>query len=123
LLSSAAGTKYGMQSLKGKLVFIEDIDERPYRVDRMLTQILQSTDIHKASGIILGIFDGCNPKVDEISLSLIDCFKDRLGSLGIPCMYGFSFGHISNQCTLPMGIEAEMDTEKGTIAFLETAVR
>jgi muramoyltetrapeptide carboxypeptidase len=123
LLSSAAGTKFGLQSLKGKLLFIEDIDERPYRVDRMLTQLLQSTDIHKASGIILGIFDGCNPKPEELSLSLIDCLKDRLGNLGIPCMYGFSFGHITSQCTLPMGIEAEMDADKGTIRFLETAVK
>ena len=122
LLSAMAGTPFFWKDLKGKLLFMEDIEERPYRVDRMLTQLLQSTDMTKAAGIILGIFEGCNPKPDERSLTLMDCLKDRLAPLNIPIMYGYSFGHIKNQCTLPVGIEAEMDTEKGTITLLENAV-
>lgn len=122
LLASADGTPYALKNLKGKILFIEDIDERPYRVDRMLTQLLQSHDLRTLSGIALGVFEGCNPKPDERSLSLIDCLRDRLGNLGIPVIYGLSFGHIAHQCTLPVGINAALDTEGGTLTLLEAAV-
>jgi muramoyltetrapeptide carboxypeptidase len=122
LLSAMDGTPYALKDLKGKILFMEDIDERPYRVDRMLTQMLQAHDFTKLAGIALGIFDGCNPKVDENSLTLMECFKDRLGHLGIPVMYGLSFGHIKNQYTLPVGIEAAFDTADGTITLLEASV-
>ena len=122
LLSAMDGTPDALRDLKGKILFMEDIDERPYRVDRMLVQMLQSHNLKELSGIALGVFEGCNPKTDENSLSLMDCFKDLLGGLGIPVFYGLSFGHISNQFTLPIGIEAELDTEGGTLTFLEAAV-
>jgi muramoyltetrapeptide carboxypeptidase len=122
LLSAMDGTPYALKNLKGKILFMEDIDERPYRVDRMLTQMLQAHDFKQLAGIALGVFDGCNPKVDENSLTLMECFKDRLGNLGIPVMYGLSFGHIKNQYTLPVGIEAIFDTADGTITLLEAAV-
>ena len=122
LLSAMDGTPFALDNLKGKILFMEDIDERPYRIDRMLTQMLQSHDLSKLAGIALGIFEGCNPKTDENSLSLMDCLKDRLGNLGIPVIYGLSFGHISNQYTLPVGIEADMDTETGILTLLDSAV-
>jgi muramoyltetrapeptide carboxypeptidase len=124
LLSAMAGTKYGLKNkdLKGKILFIEDIEERPYRIDRMLTQMLQSVDFKQLSGIALGVFEGCNPKPDESSWSLIDTLKDRLGNLGIPVYYGLSFGHIKEQFTLPMGIQATLDTEGGVLTFLEPCV-
>ncbi len=122
LLSAMDGTPNALCNLKGKILFLEDIDERPYRVDRMLVQMLQSHNFKELAGIALGVFEGCNPKPDENSLSLMACFKDLLGGLGIPVFYGLSFGHISNQFTLPVGIEAELDTEGGTLTFLEAAV-
>jgi muramoyltetrapeptide carboxypeptidase len=122
LLTAMAGTPFELRDMKGKILFIEDIEERPYRIDRMLTQLLQSFDMRSLAGIALGIFEGCNPKPDENSLSLIDCFKDRLGNLGIPVIYGLSFGHIRDQFTLPIGIEAELDTEGGTLTLLEMPV-
>jgi muramoyltetrapeptide carboxypeptidase len=123
LLSAMDGTPYGLKNLKGKILFMEDIEERPYRIDRMLTQMLQSHDFKQLAGIALGVFEGCNPKPEENSLSLIECLKDRLGNLGIPVIYGLSFGHINHQFTLPMGIEAELNTEGGgSFALLESAV-
>lgn len=123
LLSAMDGTPYALKNLKGKILFMEDIDERPYRIDRMLTQMLQSHDFTQLAGIALGVFEGCNPKTDENSLSLMECLKDRLGNLGIPVIYGLSFGHISHQFTLPMGIEARLDTEGGgSLTLLEAAV-
>lgn len=122
LLSAMDGTPYALKDLKGKILFLEDIDERPYRVDRMLTQMLQAHNFKQLAGIALGVFEGCNPKPTENSWSLMECFKDRLGNLGIPVMYGLSFGHITDQFTLPLGIEAELNTEGGVMTFLESSV-
>jgi muramoyltetrapeptide carboxypeptidase len=122
LLSAMAGTPYGMKDLKGKILFMEDIDERPYRIDRMLVQLMQNHNFKELAGIALGVFEGCNPQKDENSLTLMACFKDLLGGLGIPVFYGLSFGHISNQFTLPVGIEAALDTEGGTLTLLEAGV-
>jgi muramoyltetrapeptide carboxypeptidase len=121
LLTALAGTKYA-PDFSGKIAYIEDIGERPYRLDRMFTQLIQSCNLHKAAAVALGVFEDCQPKVDEDSLSLMDMLRDRLMSLNIPVIYGLHFGHIANQMTLPYGIEAELDTEKRTITLLENAV-
>jgi muramoyltetrapeptide carboxypeptidase len=111
LLASLAGTPYQLNP-ENNIVFIEDIDERPYRIDRMLTQLLKTTNLSKASGILLGVFEGCEAKEeDKYSLKILETLKDRLGDLGIPVFYGFSFGHIDNNCTIPVGCKAMFDTE------------
>lgn len=117
LLAAAVGTDF-QPKFKNKLVFIEDIGERPYRLDRMFTQLLQGTDLGKAAGIILGVFEDCNARDGDRSLSLMEMFEDRLGHLKVPIIYGLSFGHIDNHFTFPVGIEAEMDTEEKTVVFL-----
>lgn len=122
LLSALAGTPYA-PSFRGKIAFIEDIGEQPYRIDRMLTQLLQGTDLAKATGIALGVFTDCQPRGESPSLSLPDALRDRLGALGIPVAYGYPFGHVAHQATLPYGIRAEMDTERGTLTLLEAGVR
>ncbi len=121
LLAALAGTPYGLRDMKGKLLFIEDVGEQPYRIDRMLTQMRESIDMRSLAGIACGIFEDCNSK-DSASQSLIEVIRDRLGDLGIPVIYGLSFGHIRDQFTLPVGIEAELDTESATITLLEAAV-
>ncbi len=88
----------------------------------MLTQLRQTINLRQLAGIALGVFEDCNPKDATASQSLIEVLKDRLGGLGIPVIYGLSFGHIRDQFTLPIGIEAELDAEKATITFLETGV-
>lgn len=122
LLSALAGTPFALQNMKGKILFIEDVGEQPYRIDRMLTQIRQSVDLRSLAGIALGIFEDCNPKTPDTQ-SLIDVVKDRLGDLGIPVIYGLSFGHIRDQFTMPVGIEAELDTTNATMTLLETGVQ
>ena len=121
LLTAMAGTPFALRDTKGKILFTEDVGEQPYRVDRMLTQLRQTIDLRQLAGIALGVFEDCNPK-DTNSQSLIEVIKDRLGDLGIPVIYGLSFGHIRDQFTLPIGIEAELDTENATMTFLETGV-
>lgn len=122
LLAALAGTPYALSHLKGKILFIEDVNERPYRIDRMLTQLRQSADLRSVAGVALGIFDGCNPPDGKPSQTVQDVVKDRLGDLGVPVVYGLSFGHIRDQCTLPVGIEAELDAEDAALTLLESAV-
>ncbi|HEY0462034.1 MAG TPA: LD-carboxypeptidase [Pyrinomonadaceae bacterium] len=121
LLSALAGTPFALESLKGKILFTEDVGEQPYRIDRMLTQLRQSAELQSLAGIALGVFEDCNPKGDATQ-SLLDVLKDRLGELGIPVVYGLSFGHIRDQFTMPVGIEAELDTVNATLTLLETGV-
>lgn len=123
LLTAMAGTPWALENTRGKLLFLEDIDEQPYRVDRMLTQLRQSLDLRELAGIALGVFADCVPTEKKPSRPVIDFIRDRLGDLGIPVMYGLSFGHIREQFTLPLGIEAELDTATGTLTLLETAVQ
>ena len=122
LLTALAGTPFALRNLKGKILFVEDVNEQPYRIDRMLTQLRQSVDLRQLAGIALGVFEGCNPRDATASQSLIEVLKDRLGDLGVPVIYGLSFGHIRDQFTLPVGIKAELDTGKATMTFLETGV-
>lgn len=122
LLSALVGTAYS-PSYRGKIVFIEDIGEQPYRIDRMLIQLFQGTDLAQAAGIILGVFNDCQPKSGSIpSLSLEEALHDNFAHLGIPVAYGFPFGHVPYNVTLPYGIMAALDTEQGTLTLLEGAV-
>ncbi len=119
LLAALAGTPFAFDATD-KLLFMEDIDERPYSLDRMFTQLRQSANLDKAKGLVLGVFEGCNPKKDEESLSLKETISDRLGDLKVPAVYGLSFGHVPNNFTLPIGILAELDTEGRTLTYLES---
>jgi muramoyltetrapeptide carboxypeptidase len=122
LLAALVGTPFE-PTFRRKIVFIEDVGEQPYRLDRMLTQLLQATDLSKAAGIVLGVFNECQPKPDSASMSLADTLRDRLGQLDIPVAYGIPFGHVSYQATLPYGIHAELDASAMQLTLLEAAVR
>lgn len=122
ILASLAGTPFS-PVFTDKIVFLEDVGEQPYRLDRLLTQLLQGTDLAKAAGIALGVFLECEPKPDTPSFTLSESLKFRLGALGIPVFYGIPLGHVSHQATFPYGIQAALDADKMTIELLETAVR
>ena len=121
LLASLVGTDFQLE-MKDKLLFIEEIGEKPYRIDRMLTQLRQANHLNKAAGIALGTFQDCEAEKEDNSLSLIETLRDRLADLNLPLIYGLSFGHIANQCTLPVGLKAKLDTQQSTITLLEAAV-
>lgn len=121
LLTAMAGTPFALKNTKGKVLFIEDVGERPYRLDRMFVQLKQSIDLRELAGIALGVFTECDPP-DDKSQTVFDVVQDHLGNLGIPVIYGLSFGHIRDQFTMPVGIEAELDTGNATMTFLESGV-
>jgi muramoyltetrapeptide carboxypeptidase len=122
---SLIGTEYDINT-ENKIIFLEETSEEPYRIDRMLTQMIMSGKFEKAAGIALGVFDNCEPKKDkpsfDSSFSLKEVLFDRLYGLGIPVVYGLSFGHIKNKFTLPLGIKAELNSDEKEITLLEKAV-
>lgn len=121
LLAAMAGTSWAMDATD-KLVFLEDVGESPYRIDRMLTQLRQSAHLDRAKGIILGEFVDCEADPEDNSLSLRETLEDRLKPLGIPTILGLPFGHGDANCALPIGIMAELDADAGRLIFLESAV-
>ena len=125
LIVALMGTAFEID-MEGKLLFIEDIGEAPYKVDRMLTQLLLSGKLKTAKAVVLGVFNDCdfnnNDITKENSLSLKEVLIDRLSDLGVPVLYGFSFGHIANQAVFPVGVMAELNTETRTIKILEKAI-
>lgn len=121
LVSAMAGTDYEID-FTNTLVFLEDIEEAPYRIDRMLTQLLEGSTLKHAAGIVLGVFAGCNQSKDPNSFTLKEVVLDRIKPLGIPAVYGMSFGHIAQNFTFPVGIEAKFDTKSMTVELLEHPV-
>ena len=120
VLASMAGSKFS-PDFENRIAFIEEIDEKTYRVDRMLTQLVQSTNLAKANGIVLGIFDKCSTN-DLPTLSLKQAISDILKPLNIPVAYGFPFGHVNNKITLPIGINARFNADRKILKLLEPAV-
>ncbi|QLE00235.1 LD-carboxypeptidase [Galbibacter sp. BG1] len=121
LLSAMTGTDFEVD-YTDKIVFIEEIDEDPYRVDRMLTQLLDSKTFKNAKGIVLGVFKGCDDPDRSNSFSLKEVILDRIKPMNIPAIYGFSIGHIDNNLTLPVGINAQLNTNNFSLELLENSV-
>ena len=121
VLASLIGTPYAPHT-KGGLLFLEEINEAPYRVDRMLTQLRQSGVLTAAAGVALGVFTKCDPPDSEPSLTLAEVLDGQFRDSKVPAAYGFSFGHIPHQMTLPLGIRARIDAAERTLTLLEPAV-
>jgi muramoyltetrapeptide carboxypeptidase len=126
VLSALIGTPY-MPALPGSLMFLEEVGEEPYRVDRMLHQLQQANPqgvrgLAQCAGVMVGVFTRYMPKPTDTQLSLGDVFKHHLSGLGVPAVSGYSFGHIAHQMLLPIGLPAELNTREGSLTLLEPAV-
>jgi len=121
LVAALAGTPYAAD-IRGSLLFLEDVNEEPYRIDRMLMQLQMNQPFSQAAGVMLGVFEGCGPAPGESALSLDETTDQHLRPLAIPAVTGWSFGHIRDQFTLPMGVQARLDTAVQTLTLLESAV-
>ena len=121
MVAALAGTPYAAD-FRASLLFLEEIDEAPYRIDRWMTQLDLSVGLAKAAGVMVGICENCAPEPGERSLTLDDTLGLHLKPLVIPAVTGYSIGHIRNQFTLPMGVHARLDTVAQTVTLLEAAV-
>jgi muramoyltetrapeptide carboxypeptidase len=120
VLTALAGTPY-MPSFDGAILFLEDVDEAEYRIDRMLTQLGQAGILKRLSGFVFGQCTACTAK-EGSRFTLGDILRQHIGTLGIPAYHGAYFGHITDQFTLPVGAKAEIDADAGTLQMLESAV-
>jgi muramoyltetrapeptide carboxypeptidase len=126
LLCAALGTPY-QPPFKDRILFFEDLDEVPYRFDRMLTQLLNAGLLQQLAGVAIGINANCkDPKAKhakEYRQTLEDVFKERLLPLRVPVVAGLPFGHIRLNATLPVGVRATLDAVKGDLIIAEPAVK
>ena len=122
LICNLLGTTYET-NMRDKILFIEEVGEAPYKVDRILTQLLLAKKLQQCKGIILGQFKGCDLPHYERSLTLEEVFKDRLYNLDIPMFSGFCSGHDYPKLTLPIGARVKMDAESGVINVIEGVVK
>jgi muramoyltetrapeptide carboxypeptidase len=122
LVSTTMGTPYEIDA-RGKILFLEDTGEAPYRVDRMLTQLKLAGKLQEAAGIVWGTCTECTPAKSsfEVNLSMSDLLDEILGDLGKPVLSGLVFGHTKEKATLPMGVAAELDAGAKKVAIVEAA--
>jgi len=120
LICDTIGTPNSID-VDGKILIIEDVDENPHRVDAMLTHLLNTGNVQKAAGIVIGEMTRTDEHADEGigAMPWRKIVEDRLAPLGIPLVIEFPFGHNSNMLTLPLGIDAELDADAGTLTYLE----
>lgn len=121
LVAALAGTPYAAD-FKDAILYLEEVNEEPYRIDRMMTQLQLSQGYRNAAAVMLGIFENCEGADGESALSLDDTVDQHLLPLTRPAVAGYSFGHIRHQFTLPVGLRARLDTEQQTLTLLEPAV-
>jgi muramoyltetrapeptide carboxypeptidase len=122
VLTALVGTPY-LPDFSGAILFLEDIDEAEYRIDRMLTQLSLAGILGKVAGVMFGQCTDCRNKGPSLSgFTLSQVLQQHLEPLGVPAFQGALFGHVANQISLPEGILAEIDASAGTIRILEPAV-
>lgn len=121
VLSAIVGSPY-LPDCKGAILFLEDVRENIYRIDRMMTHLKVAGVLDKLAGFIFGQCSECLPDADYGSLTLEEVVWDHIKPLGIPAWYGAMIGHIETILTLPIGLDVEIDANAGTIRMLEPAV-
>lgn len=113
LLSSTMGTKFEIDTA-GKILLIEDINEEPRAVDRMLNQLYMAGKLQEAAGILVGDFNNCVPE-RELSLTLDEVLDHYIKLAGRPALKGFNMGHCSPHIAVPFGTHAQLDTASKTL--------
>src|SRR5215467_10979443 len=111
MIASTIGTP-DMPDLHGAILLIEDVDEPPYKVDRMLTQLRRSGALDGIVGVAVGQFTRCS---DGWQTTIVDVLLDRLGDLGVPMLGGLPIGHGRDQLSVPVGVPATLDAAAGTL--------
>jgi len=123
VLAHLIGTPY-LPDFTGRILFLEDVDEGIYRIDRMLTHLKLAGLLSRIKGFIWGQCSRCEPNSGDGygSLTIEEVLDDHIKPLGVPAYRGAMIGHVDKQFTVPEGILAEMDADAGTFRLLESAV-
>ena len=122
VLTALLGSPY-LPDFRDAILFLEDVNEAPYRIDRMLTQLSLAGVLAGARGVIWGTCHECEPDAGFGSPTIPDLLDDHVKPLGVPAWRGALVGHIDRQFTLPIGADVEIDATAGSIRMLAPAVR
>ena len=120
VLVATLGTPFAFYPA-GAILFLEDIDEKPYRIDRMLTQLKQAGMLEHLAGVVFGDMPGCWGEGDDPAL-LLSVIADAFADYAYPVGFGLPAGHGGENLALPLGTHVRLDTEKKQLDFLEPAV-
>ena len=121
LVQALVGTPW-LPSLDGALLFLEDVGEEIYRVDRMLGHLRLAGLLAGVAGVIVGRFTEMGRRGADGAMGFDAVLAAHLEPLGVPVAFGFPIGHIDEQWTLPIGVRARFDATAGTVEILEPAV-
>lgn len=121
LLQCLIGTPWA-PDLKGAILFVEDVGEDLYRVDRMLAHLRAVGALAGLAGVLVGRFTELKRQTGDGALGFDEVLSSYLLPLGVPVAYGFPVGHIQDQWTLPLGVRARLDAGTGEVEILEAAV-
>ncbi len=121
VLSALIGSTY-LPDFKNKILFLEEAKEEPYSIDRMLTQLKLSGVLDSISGFVFGKCAKCLAEEPQKAFTFHEVIMQHIQPLKIPAFYGAMIGHIENKLTVPLGIPAVLDADKGTILLQENSV-
>jgi len=122
VMTTILGSPY-VPSTEGAILFLEDVGEDLYRVDRMFTQLKLAGILDRIHGFVFGTCAECGPGEGFASLTLEEIFADHIKPLRVPAWFGAMIGHQTPQWTLPVGADVEVDATAGTIKLLSPAVQ
>lgn len=117
LIAASLGTPWELDAT-GKLLFLEDVDEKTYRVDSMLTQLRNAGKFAACAGVILGAWTNCVPEYPEKTLDLPEIFTELIAPAGKPVLMGLACGHCIPTLSLPLGAKAVLDADARTLEVL-----
>ena len=118
LISALVGTPYELDTLDS-ILFLEDVGERPYRIDRMLSQMQLAGQLDNLAGVLLGQFTNCEPRDEKATWDVNRVLNHYFGKLGIPVLMNFPAGHHAFNSTIPLGYQVELDADHGEVKLVE----
>ncbi|MFX4261796.1 S66 peptidase family protein [Pelotomaculum propionicicum] len=121
MVTATLGTPYEIDT-RGAILLLEDVDEQPYRVDRMLQQMRLAGKFNHAAGVVFGDFTNCEVEDKDTSFTLPEVFEAAVKGLHIPCFHGLSVGHGRHKATIPLGVRAEIDADVCSLKIIESAL-
>ncbi|HEU4827833.1 MAG TPA: LD-carboxypeptidase [Gemmatimonadales bacterium] len=122
LIQCLVGTRF-LPDLRGAILFLEDVGEEVYRIDRMLSHLRLAGALDGIAGVVVGQFTEMGRRGADGAMGFDRVLSHYLDPLGVPVAMGFPIGHVDDQWTLPIGIRARLDADAGTLELLEPAVQ
>ncbi len=120
MVAATIGTPFEIDT-RGAILFLEDVGEQPYRIDRMLQQLHLAGKFDRAAGVVFGQFVNCEADDQDNSFTLPEVLAAAVARLDIPCFLGLCAGHGTHKATLPLGVQAEIDADKCLLTIIEPA--